>query len=261
MRWFVKTLTLGLLAVASSATGLAQGDICQEPLPSVAPEARLQLLDAQRAERLRLEEARRTWVVSIVPVKNAPSTSALQPLCIFNIEVVPHLATKLVAIRAPKELMPAVEDALKRLDVPVRPPRTAELTAYVLIATDSSRPGLMPVPQELQSVASQLKNVLAGGTLYLADTVIARSLENTRMILSGNTGLDAMMSIREGTPATVRLHNLLVNISNDSNRGPANFNTDIEVPVGSFVVVGKATRQSSSGGEAAILVMTAKVFE
>lgn len=261
MRLCAKALMLSFVAAVSTATGVAQGDICQESVPSVAPEARLQLLEAQRAERARLEELRRNWVVSIVPVKNAPSTSALQPLCIFNIEVVPHLATKLVAIRAPKELMPAVEEALKRLDVPVRAPRTAELTAYVLISTDSSRPGLMPVPQELQSVASQLKNVLAGGTLYLADTVIARSLENTRMVLSGNTGLDAQMSIRDGTPPTVRLQNLRVNISNDSNRGPANFNTDIEVPVGAFVVVGKATRQSSSGGEAAILVMTAKVFD
>jgi hypothetical protein len=157
--------------------------------------------------------------------------------------------------------MPAVEDALKRLDVPVRASRTAEITAYVLVAADSTRPGLMPVPQELQSVANQLKNLLAGGTLYLADTVIARSLEGTRLVLTGSTGLDAQISIREGTPASVRLQNLRVNVQNDTNRGPANFNTDIEVPVGSFVVVGKATRQSSGGGEAAILVMTAKVFD
>src|SRR5262245_55281867 len=104
-------IKLGLLLLAALPSVLsAQSDICQQPLTGgLADDA---------VERARLEMARADWTVSFVPVKFATTDTALKPLCIFGIEVVPHTTLKLVGLRAPKTLMPAIEEAMKRLDVP-----------------------------------------------------------------------------------------------------------------------------------------------
>ena len=74
--------------------------------------------------------------------------SALRALCIFRIEVVNQPALHLVQIRSPKspELMAAIEDAVKRLDVPPVPPvsKGIELTGYVVVAMDPVDPQLLP---------------------------------------------------------------------------------------------------------------------
>jgi hypothetical protein len=269
MCWCFRISLAGILMASLSLTLFSQANICQAPPPSVPPEMKMQLLQLQAEERARDAAERATWTANILPVKYATSENTLKPLCIFGIEVVPQPAMKLVAIRAPKELMPAIEEAIKRLDVPVQPAKSVELTGYVIFATDVQAAGTEALPNELQPVANQLKNILPGKTLSLADRVLLRGIDGQRVNVTGKTEVQAVVSIREGSGTPfVHLDNLYVNIGQGA-LGPrlASFNTNVDVPVGTNVVIGQVTPAPTpvpAGGsptqpKAVILVMTAKI--
>ena len=155
-----------------------------------------------------------TWDVRMFTLKNALSNEALRALCIFRIEVVNQPALHLVQIRSPKspELMAAIEDAVKRLDVPPTPPPVSkgiELTGFVVVAMDPVDPQMLPLPAALQPVAAQLKSILPNGALALADTFVVRGVERQPLSLQGNTTLQGSPSIRYTSGASViRLDNL-----------------------------------------------------
>lgn len=243
----------------------AQANIClfttKDPQNFMAEVVRLQSEHQARQETLRDD-----WTAAILPVKYAITAASLQPLCIFGIDVVSHPAMKLVALRAPKTLMPAIEEALKRLDVPEPPVRSIELTGYILVVEQNPNPNqaLMPVPMVLQPVLNQLKNVLPPGTVYVADTIVVRGLENQNLqvnaghvmpIQSRSTTLEGRLAIKDGSPAVVRIDNLLV-LSHD-----AKFSTSVDIPVGAQIVVGKAASvdQTLSVPRPIIFVISAKI--
>jgi hypothetical protein len=258
MRRFLTVVLFVVLISSLSPALFAQSDICQPPTQSVPNEQRVQLLQLQAEERARRAAERANWTASILPVKYATSANSLRPLCIFGIEVVPQPTMKLVAIRAPKEAMPAIEEALKRLDVPLPVAKSVELTAYVLVVSDSPEQGLQPLPSALQPVANQLKGILPSGTLYLADTVVARGIDGEGLRLSSTTDIMTTATIREGAEPVVHLDNLNVS-TND-----ASFSTDVDVPVGAQVVVGKTgkttNRVSGTTRKAVVLVVTASIL-
>src|SRR5262245_61218659 len=111
----ITILFLVLLPVVASA----QSDICIPPLPNVANEAKAEQLRIDAAERAQREADRRAWEVKMFSLKNTLTNDQLRALCIFRIEVVNQPALRLLQIRSPKspELMAAIEDAVKRLDV------------------------------------------------------------------------------------------------------------------------------------------------
>ena len=151
--------------------------------------------------------------------------------------------------------MSAIEDALKRLDVPPPPPlvrKMVELTGYVLIVADTAEPGLMPLPSSLESVGNQLKSLLPNGNLYLADTIVARGSD--RVSVRGSTTLDTSLTVRDGAPPVIALTNFSVQASG------AQFTTTVDIPIGVQVVVGKATT-TGDRKRAVVLVMTAKLIE
>jgi hypothetical protein len=224
--------------------------------------------DQARAEQLKLQaaerEARQSWAVKMFPVKNLEQQSHnYGALCIFRVEVVPQYALKVVQVRAPKEMMPAIEEALKTLDVPPppAPPRyvykekSVEITAYVLVAAERAVDNSwMPIPKELERVAAQVKSLLPNDTLYLADTVVVRGMERNGIGITGSTSFQAgNVSISDGTPEVVTLRNLVVN----SNGGA--FNTAVDLPVGTQVVVGRAA-SGTTPKRAVILILTAKIL-
>src|SRR5206468_6983974 len=103
---------------------------------------------------------------------------------------------RLLTVRAPKEIMPAIEDAIKRLDVPTLS-KSAELTVYVLMASDRLDPA-MPnsLPSTLQPVVNQLKNVLSYKGFQLLDTLFARGSDQHNINLRG------ILTIAGNTSAT-----------------------------------------------------------
>jgi hypothetical protein len=248
------------------ATGMAQSDLCVQPLPSVPTEARAEQLRIDAAERAQREGERRGWTVRMFPVKNITAAyNPLNALCIFRVEVVFQPTLRLVQVRAPKELMTEVEEAIKRLDVPPPAPialKGVELTGYIVVAMDPADPQLQPLPAVLQPVANQLKSILPNGTLALADTFVARGMERQNMYVTGSTSFQANVSIRDGSGAPViYLANLNVGVRDGGGNTTANFQTSVDVPVGTQVVIGKATPQRQGPTKAVILVITGRILE
>jgi hypothetical protein len=257
MRTLTKIMLAVLLLAALPPVVSAQSDICQKPYITGGSTDLL-------IEQAKRDEARADWTVSLVPVKFATTETALKPLCIFGIEVIPHTSLKLVGLKAPKALMPAIEAAMKQIDVQQPPPpapRSVDVVAYALIVSEATDPRFMPVPPELQSVVNQLKSVLPKGTAYLLDTMVVRGRDYGTIKVNGSavfnqnteiTGLTANVRVHDGTPASVRLDSLVAQAGN------SRFETSIDVPVGTYAVVGKGT-SSDSQKRTVVFVLTAKV--
>jgi hypothetical protein len=180
---------------------------------------------------------------------------------------------RVLSVRAPKEIMPAIEDAIKRLDVPM-PRKDAELTIYVLLATE--QPNTTTLPPTLQPVVNQLKNVLSYKGFQLVDTLIARgrdtnnatatTLQGTLAVehapFPGNVTYQFRASFRimnpEGKETVLRLDGMRfmlgVPINLQGNTTNLEINTDVEIPRSQQIVVGKATYND----RAFILVMNAR---
>jgi hypothetical protein len=191
-------------------------------------------------------------------VKNVIPDAFLQALCIFRIEVVNQPALQMVQVRAPKELLTAIEDAVKRLDRPAPVVPSIELTGYILVAAEADPkypPKYMPLPASLKAVGTQLANILPGDTtLFLADTVVVRGLDRTQFTVNGSTILRATPGVRLlPAPAVIHLENLALTF------GGVHFSTDLDIPLNTQVVVGKGSPTGPSPVKAVVLVVTGKV--
>jgi hypothetical protein len=261
MRWYSKGLAVLAFVAFIPGVSAAQSDLCLPGLPHVPDVAKAEQLRIQAEERKEREAERRSWEVRMFTVKNAVPDKALNALCIFRIEVISQPALRLVQIRAPKELMTAIEDALKRLDVSTPAAKSVDLTGYVLVVSETPDPTLMPVPASLQAVVTQLKSILPEGNVYLFDTIVTRGTVGSPVNVRGTTTqMNAIINLREGTPPVVRLDGFSSQTHN------AMFNTAVDIPVGSQVIVGKttATAPASPAGNkprAVVLVMTAKILD
>jgi len=272
MRWYSKAVLAALFLAIVPVSAMA--DICvSSPAPEKSDQARAEQLRLQAVERAQRESDRRDWEVKMFKVKDLLddrwSTDNYRSLCIFRVEVVLQPTLKVVQIRAPKELMPTIEAAIKGLDMPAPPPpppyappraKSVEVTAYILVAAGTADPKWMPVPRELQSVAEQLKGILPNDPIYLADTVIGRGRENEKIEVSGDTRLIGVIRIRAGDKPVIGIDGLHV----ESNGG--GFTTAVDVPVGTQVVVAKASSSlpapvGQSNRRTLLLVLSAKILD
>lgn len=259
-------------------TGLfAQTDICST-LPIVAPsggntsgEVIVEQMRQRAAVQTLQEQQRASWTSKLIPLKNNVPNSTLTALCIFHAEVVPQPSLHILSLRAPQELMSAIEDAVKRLDVPQMGPRSVELIVHVLVGSDQDE-SLRQVPASLKPVVDQLKGVLSYKQFYILDTLLSNTIESRRVSLNGDArGLitstaqggprdvpysfqaDLSIGNAEPAPAAVRLSNMRFNFTSTL---PLNISTDVDIPPGKQVVVGRAT----AGDRAFILVVSARVL-
>lgn len=261
---------IALLILAISPNLYAQQ---QNQRASTPPEIEVERMRIQAEERHRQEMEQRDWETKIFPVKYADPGELRLVLSMFRAAIQPNAAMRVLSVRAPKEIMPAIEDAIKRFDVPSAQ-KSAELTIYVLVASnepDNSR----PVPQTLQPVINQLKNVFSYKGYQLADTLVARGGEDryTKMMgvlppfTNGGAGADyqfaAYFQVQnpDQKEPVLRLREMRFSAAVSVPAGNGNFRradaavaTDVDIPRGQQVVVGKAT----VGESAIILVMTAK---
>src|SRR5689334_8695894 len=127
-------------------------------------------------EKLRIQAQKeideKDWDAKIFELKYANASVLQNALGIFNVEV-KSPGARLLAVRAPKQIMPAIEDVIKRFDVAPSGFKDAELTIYVLLADDQAG-AARPLPAALQPVVTQLRNVLTYKGYQLVDTLIAR---------------------------------------------------------------------------------------
>jgi len=267
MRRFLNACFGVVIFTALSSRAFAQSDLCVPNSQPVPNEARAEQLRIEAAERTQREAERRNWDIKMFTLKNTIANGTLQALCIFRIEVVNQSGLHMVQVRAPKELMPAVEDAIKRLDVP--PPsqvvKSIELTGYLLVAMDPPDPKFQPIPASLRPVANQLAGVLPNNaSLVLADTIVLRGLDRQSLYANGFINFSVnSANIRDGSGVSVvHLDRLSVRYIIDGAAGnEVRLDTNIDISPNAQVVVGKATPSRPGPIRAVVLVMTAKILD
>jgi len=277
MRTHLKVVILVLCLFVAPVGVFAQSDICST-LPTVSSfqganggEGNSQIVVEQMKERAayqaQQEATRASWASKMIMLKYNIPVSTLRALCIFHVEVVPEQTLHMLSVRAPQELMASIEDAVKRMDVPQPGPKSVELTVSILVASDKDE-SLPPISASVKPVVDQLKTVLSYKQFYLLDTLLSTTLNGHYVSLNGgfqtsingqnrdvNYQFQANLDVvTDATAPTARLSNLRFQLSNLPIA--VSIGTDVDVPQGKQVVVGKST----SGDRAYILVVSGKVL-
>jgi hypothetical protein len=207
----------------------------------------------------------------IFQVKYADVRDLAGVLAVFGYGIKADRDLHVLAVSAPSDVMSAIEDAIKRLDVPTAAPKDINLTAYLLLASEHAD-GSNDLPAELQQVTKELKGIFAYKSFRVLDTILVRTQPGNAAHAKGvigGTGADASKTPYEFVvrPSAVtedpggRL--IRLDTLNLSLRVPggmdAGINTEITVREGQKVVVGKSNMGAPD--QALILVVTAKVTE
>lgn len=233
------------------------------------------------AQDAKKPEESKPKVQKVFVLKYADPGSVSRILNVFGAYMTYDSSLHTLAVSAGPELMPAIEDAIKRLDVPAAAPQNIELTVYYLIGGDSETTPGGPIPKDLESVVSQLKNSFAFKTYHLMDTLALRTRSGQSADTSSSPG-----PLAAGAPAlTDQLHIRSAALSADGSTvsvsslkagiripvvtgsfpgdGPKQysfsdlgFNADVDIKKDQKVVVG---RMSVNKDQALFLVLTARV--
>ena len=201
-------------------------------------------------------------------------------LRVFHANMVPNRDMRVLAVDAAPETMAAVEDAIKRLDVPSAAPTNVDLTVYLVVGHEGENPaGAVPVPKDLDGVVTQLKNAFAFKSYSLLDVLALRTRTGQQASSTSSGGAVQMpggstpavtTQLRLGNAgiasdgATIHINNLSASIKMPVSSG-SGFNyqdlglqTDIDIKEGQKVVVG---RLGISKDQALFLVMTVKILQ
>lgn len=204
------------------------------------------------------------WETRVFPIQHVEPANLMRLLEAFGVVVRVDTGLRAVAIRGPKEVLPAIADVIRRFDVPTSKPRSVSITAYLVLA--SSQDGeTAAIPAALRPVIQQLQNVLTYKSYRVLDTALARGVEGQAIQTAGvleklnpadpmNPSFSLTMTPRFYLDAsgkeTVRLNNMVlaievVSFSKDSPTPiqPKNLRiaTDVDIQPGQQIVVGKTT--------------------
>ncbi|HEV8042350.1 MAG TPA: hypothetical protein VGP62_25970 [Bryobacteraceae bacterium] len=188
-----------------------------------------------------------------------------------------------IILSGAKEVVTGFEEIIKQLDVPPVAQSNVEIDAYMVVAS-AHADGHNPIPAELEPVVAQLKGLLSYKSFRLLDNFVLRARSGERGENSGSVQPSspapegAKISYRfefnrvrvdKGeTARLVRFDNLHLNINvpvgveaNGNLRwSGAEIRTDVDVPEGKKVVIGK-TSGIEGADSALILVISAKVVD
>jgi hypothetical protein len=261
MNALMRFLSIALLGSLMPLSGFGAQGQRQTADPEV------ERLRIQAEERQREEEEQKSWETRIFSVRYVELGQLMNALSMFRAKMQSSPDLHVLSVRAPKEIMPAIEDAIKRLDVP-HPHKEAELIIYVIIASDQPEPQ-STIPSNLNPVINQLRGVLSYKGYKLLDTLIARSSNTSYMMnpttLSGTIALSESLrpsytfrsgfqiENTDGKAPVLRLNGMQFNLRGGG-VNPADIAGTVDIPQGQQVVVGKATLAD----KALILVMSAK---
>lgn len=213
-------------------------------------------------------------VQKIFILKYADPVKIAGLLQVFAFRVVPNSDLHALAVTSNPEVMPAIEDAIKRLDVPSAATPNIELTAYFLIGSDGEGAPGGATPKELDSVVAQLNKTFPFKTYHLLDVLTLRTRAGQTAGTTSNTGSlgtnlpGAINSFRIRSAALsadgtgVRLDKMQVGIRMPTANpaGPQfsdlGLDADVDIKEGQKVVVG---RLSVNKDQALFLVLTARV--
>jgi hypothetical protein len=212
-------------------------------------------------------------------LKYADPSNLQSLLGVFNVRIQANREMRALTVDAPKETMAAIEDVIKRLDVPSAASTNVDMTVYLLVGYEGDNPsGSASVPKDLDSVVTQLKNAFAFKNYSLMDVLALRTGTGQRASTTSSGGaiqflgrgsepVTTSFSIRSATiggdGTTVRIDSLQSNSKvpvatggNGISYQDLGISTNIDIKEGQKVVVG---RLGISKDQALFLVMTVKI--
>lgn len=212
----------------------------------------------------------------VIPLKYVAPSRAAHLLRVFGATVLDDDRLKVLTVAGSTSAVEAIEEAIKKLDVPPPPARGIEITAYFLLGTRQSVEGAN-LPKELDEVVNQLKRVLNYQGFRLLDNLLIRTMDGENALVSGAAtsqgeradfqfAFDDARILPEEKVPTIRIHNLnfVMERPVETKQGvkplpktEAQIRTDIDLPEGLKVVVGKTSFYYPDN--ALVLVLTAKL--
>jgi hypothetical protein len=240
-----------LLAALAASSLAAQDQKKQEPATAPGPGA----------------------VQKLIVLKYADARAVADLLRVFNAVIMPNTEMHAIAVTAQAPQMTAIEDAVARLDTPAAAPKNFELTCYLLIGSETDG-NTGPLPKELESVVTQLKNNFPFKVYRVMDVLNMRARTGQSLNTSSNgamfsgPGPDVLTTfhINSATLApdgsTIRIDGLWTNsripvgTPERFNYRDLGLNTDVDIKEGQKVVIG---RVGIARDQALFLVLTAKV--
>jgi hypothetical protein len=136
-------------------------------------------------------------VQKVFVIKNVPAGPLAEVLAVFPATIsfsrfgpsTPLGVSAALGVSAPPAVMAAIEETIKRLDVPRTSWRNVELTGEILEALPAPA-GATTVPPGLQGVVAQLERTFSFAAYRLADTLFARAREENGFATEGTSAND-----------------------------------------------------------------------
>ncbi len=191
---------------------------------------------------------------------------AVEPLLRVFGSAVPNAELHAISVTASAQNMPAIEEAITRLDVPAAAPKNIDLTFYFIIGSEADTAQGTALPKDLDSVVTQLKNTFPFKGYRLMDVLSTRARTGREVNV---TSLGASMVSGTTEPVQTTVHIRSVSMGGDNNTiridslhtnsrvpQPLGIDTDVDMKEGQKVVVG---RFGLNKDQALFLVLTAKV--
>jgi hypothetical protein len=221
-------------------------------------------------------------VTRVIAIKNGNLDAINHTLhgLLMNTGVVITSDSERLVLSGPKDQVTVFEEVIKQLDVPPVPEQNIQTTVYMIVAS----PGQVSsaIPADLDSVVTQLKSLFPYKGYRLLDSFILRSrsgqsAESSGFVPSAQGTQPIIYQAKFGRATVdttdksrlVRFNNLKLGMRVPVPTGPGStqysyidvgINTDIDVPEGKKVVVGK-TSAVEGPDSALILVISAKVVD
>lgn len=221
--------------------------------------------------------AREEHVRKVIQLKYADPAHIGDLLALFGASLRWDRQTKVLTVVGPASAVAAIEEAIKKLDVPPPPTKDVDLTAYFVLATRQPVQSA-DLPTELDEVITQLKRVLNYKSFQLLDTAFLRTRDGEGAAVSGVARADtAAVDFRlnfhradiipEGKVRTVRISDLGFQAERPAGNATAlvaktssaEIHTNIDIAEGQKVVVGRTALDFPDN--ALVLVLTAKVID
>lgn len=183
-----------------------------------------------------------------------------------------------ISVRDFPENIAAMEEALRRLDVPETTRPDIELRIHVLFASNTEG-ATNDAPAELRDVIRQLQTTLNYRNYYLATSFIQRTREGASVSGSGSLDIGRVVGAETSSPNATVIYNYGIRsvslapsatpqqpptvqlgrfeFTANGNVGSARISTDTSVRDGERVVIGTASLRD----KALILVLTARVIQ
>jgi hypothetical protein len=234
------------------------------------------------------EASKEPQVQRLFVLKYADPVRVASLIGVFAGKAVPNAEMHAVAVSATKEAMTAIEEAIKRLDVPAPAPQNVELTLWMVIGSADAN-GSTPVPKDLENVIAQLRNTFAYKSYRLQDVQTLRTRAGQQASSMGIAGavdvggvsqpittqveigsatvapdgairidrlrVSSRIPMAQGAPPTANYQGL---VNTQFTYNSVGISADVDVKDGQKVVVGK---NGMTPNEAMFVVLSARVAQ